>query len=126
MSSTPVRWRAIVENIADAPIEIAIDGSGGQHGFASGTIRFHTLTPQMGLYLLNTVLRGKYVNDVTLTGFHPVFDTATYNCKLRFPTNLAEAGEKISASVYGNVQMQWLRGSILGNSWDDSFDTSFG
>lgn len=126
MLNTPIQWQAILEDITDPENVIAIDGSSGIHGYSNGVIRFAVLTSQMANVLLTTVLGGKYTNDVTLAGYHPTFETAYYNCKLTFPSNLEQAGEKLSAGVYANVRMDWFRGSILGNSWDLSFDSSFG
>jgi hypothetical protein len=125
MSNTGISWECIGEQINDGQVVISIDGSSGLSGYATGVLRFAVLTPQMGSFILNTILGGKYTNDVTISVYHPVYGQSVYTCKLRFPESLEQAGEKISASTYANVRMQWFRGSIQGNSWDESFDSSF-
>lgn len=121
-----IQWDAIGENITDGQVITSIDGSSGLSGYSSGVIRLAMLTPQMGLYLLNTILQGKYTNDVTISVFHPIFGQTEYNCKLRFPALMSSVGEQANASIYYNVRLEWFRGTALGSSWGNSFDDSWG
>lgn len=126
MTETALFWKAVGENLNDGQVVTSIDGSGGLSGFSSGTIKFPHLTPQMAFYLFNTILSSKYTNDVTISVFHPVYGQSEYNCKMVFPSALGSIGEQQNASIYTNVEFRWFRGTLLGNSWDDSFDGSFG
>lgn len=126
VTGTVIHWLAVSKSITDGVLVRAIDGSAGLHGKASGVIEFAMLSPQMAMHILNDVLAGQYVNDVTISVFHPIFGQSVYTCKMAFPLNMVSSGQQQNASIYSNVEITWDRGTILGNSWDDSWDASFG
>ena len=126
MSGTPLYWKAISSDINNGVLATAIDGSGGLHGYASGSITFAMLTTQMVFYIWSDILGNKYVNDVTISVYNPLFGQVEYNCKLQIPTQLGSVSEQQNASIYTNVKLNWYRGTLLGASFDDSFDDSWG
>lgn len=126
IAGTALYWKCIPQQVNDGHVIVSIDGSSGLDGFSSGVLKFAHLTPQMAFYVFNTVLAGQYTNDVTISVFHPVYGQSEYTAKMAFPSAMGQSGQQQNASIYTNVEMRWFRGTLLSNSWDDSFDNSFG